>query len=326
MRTLLAATYYDTIFTSTDAGATWNRQLRAGWRTVFSSIAITTDGTRMIAAGSDDNDGAIYVSTDSGATWTKRSSFGSSDNWGNWEWKSVAMSSDGSKLVAVGGYGTNASMYTSSDFGATWTEQAAAGVHHFTAVASSADGSKLVAAAGDYYNPGYLYTSSDSGVTWTEQTAAGNRYWSSVALSADGSTVLAGSQYSVDAGYGRIHLSSDSGATWTTSEAGDMQNVAMSADATRLFVTSQYSTYVSNNSGASWAIVNHPNGIYNPTALAARTDGSHIYATSSSTGAILTGVFGEVADPDPVDPVDPPGSGPKVITNTSVSMEGEQKP
>src|SRR5207247_763494 len=67
----------------------------------------------------------------------------------------------------------------------------------WNSVASSADGTKLVAAGGDTYC-GYfvcylylfpIYTSADPGVTWT-QTSAPNNYWSSVASSADGTKLV----------------------------------------------------------------------------------------------------------------------------------------
>ena len=56
----------------------------------------------------------------------------------------------------------------------------------WTSVASSADGTKLVA-VGD----GYIHTSADSGVTWTKSGPWG--YWTSVASSADGTKLIAAS-------------------------------------------------------------------------------------------------------------------------------------
>ena len=121
-------------------------------------------------------------------------------------WRSIASSSDGSKLAAVV-YG--GSLYTSSDSGATWTEQTAAGSRDWSSIASSSDGTKLAAVV----DGGSLYTSSDSGATWTERTTAGSRYWSSIASSSDGSKLAA-----VVSG-GSIYTSSDSGATWTEQTA-----------------------------------------------------------------------------------------------------------
>ncbi len=74
-------------------------------------------------------------------------------------------------------------IYTSTDSGLTWTPRDAA--RSWQAVASSADGTKLVAVT----QSGQIYTSADSGVTWTPRDAV--RMWWSVASSADGSALVA---------------------------------------------------------------------------------------------------------------------------------------
>ena len=56
-------------------------------------------------------------------------------------------------------------------------------------MASSADGTKLVAAAGDWTKAGYIYISRDSGTTWTQTGTQQN--WSCVASSADGRKLFA---------------------------------------------------------------------------------------------------------------------------------------
>src|SRR5258707_1199112 len=72
----------------------------------------------------------------------------------------------------------------------TWTRTSATG-NRWTSVASSADGTKLVAAAdGDAnYKPIPIYTSTDSGVTWV--TTAPAQFWTSVASSTDGIKLVA---------------------------------------------------------------------------------------------------------------------------------------
>ena len=69
----------------------------------------------------------------------------------------------------------------------SWTQQTSSGSRSWYSVASSADGTKLVAVV---YS-GYIYTSTDSGVTWTQQTSAGSQIWFSVASSADGTKLAA---------------------------------------------------------------------------------------------------------------------------------------
>ena len=67
---------------------------------------------------------------------------------------------------------------------AFWTPRDSS--RNWQSLASSADGSRLVAGA----IAGQLYTSTDSGVSWTPRES--NRQWGSVALSADGTKLVAG--------------------------------------------------------------------------------------------------------------------------------------
>src|SRR5690606_22946737 len=92
-----------------------------------------------------------YTSTDSGETWTER-------NFADHDWRSVASSDDGSKLVAAG---WEARIHTSSDSGETWTAHDSPGSLSWSAVAASADGTRLFAAG-----PGQLASSINSGETW----------------------------------------------------------------------------------------------------------------------------------------------------------------
>jgi hypothetical protein len=132
------------IYTSTNSGATWT--LTGGLRG-WTSVASSPDGTKMVAATFAFQ---IYTSTNSGTTWIATSAPGTSSA----ITASVATSADGSKLVAAGfGYDTNGSkIYTSIDSGATWTSNSAPS-QRWEAVASSADGTRLVAVSG-----GGIYT------------------------------------------------------------------------------------------------------------------------------------------------------------------------
>ncbi len=82
-----------------------------------------------------------------------------------------------------------------------WTPHPAAGNRRWIALASSADGSKLLAAAAT----GFLYTSADAGLTWTGRLTDAVRPWQPVASSADGMKLVAATYLgpiftSVDAG------------------------------------------------------------------------------------------------------------------------------
>src|SRR5438105_2199827 len=83
-------------------------------------------------------------------------------------------------------------VYTSAAFAEIWT-QTSAPATNWAAVACSADGTRIAAAAGSCCagnSGGPIYVSADSGATWT-QTAAPILNWSSVASSADGTRFLA---------------------------------------------------------------------------------------------------------------------------------------
>jgi hypothetical protein len=116
----------------------------------------------------------MYTSTNSGATWMQSA-------WSD-DWTCVASSSDGLNLAAATASGGAGLIYTSGDGGASWTLTSAP-TNGWVSLTSSADGTKLAAAA-----YGQVYLSTDSGGTWTlSQTPAGA--WSTVACSADGHNI-----------------------------------------------------------------------------------------------------------------------------------------
>src|ERR1019366_8468666 len=100
--------------------------------------------------------------------------------------------------------------------GTVWTQRGSIG--NWISIASSADGTKLIAADNDGTTHGYLYTSLDSGVTWTAQTSAGKRNWTSVAASSDGGTLMA-----ADYG-GLIYVWTIGGQVWTAQTSAGTRN------------------------------------------------------------------------------------------------------
>ena len=182
-------------------------------------------------------------------------------------WRGIASSSDGAKLVAAvdAGY-----IYTSTDYGANWTQRTGAGSRGWWGVASSSDGTKLVAVV----RTGFIYTSTDSGANWTQR--ASSLVWKAVASSSDGTKLVA----TVDGGY--IWTSTDSGVNWTQRTGAGSRGwygVASSSDGTKL-VACVYGGYIytSTDSGANWT---------ERTAV-----GSRLWAdvASSADGTILIAV------------------------------------
>ena len=181
--------------------------------------------------------GAIYTSIDSGASWA-----GSLTTLFEVNFRSVASSADGSKLAALmvdllSPGGPIGPIYTSTDSGATWTRT----MQDFgwpISLASSADGTKLVAAKGVNGFPlgGQISISTDAGATWLA-TSSPVTAWSSVACSTDGTRLVAGIGGVAAAMItGPIFKSMDSGLSWrvTDSPTNYWASVASSADGCRL--------------------------------------------------------------------------------------------
>jgi len=130
----------------------------------------------------------------------------------------------------------------------------------WTSVASSADGSKLVAVGG-----GYIHTSTDSGATWNKRGTWD--YWTAVASSADGNKLVAVSNGALTDAFGENHgnifISTDSGISWTQGNnnqgSGNWFSVASSSNGSKLAVFGtacmdgcQSWFLASTDSGFSW--------------------------------------------------------------------------
>jgi Tfp pilus assembly protein FimT len=176
----------DAIYTSTNSGATWALSFAPPTVPLF-SVASSADGTRLVVVGYP-----VYYSTNSGDSWTPTSTpFLPSPVVGPVQ--QVAVSADGRKSVAFMGYndiyGNPSPLYTSTNFGETWTKTSAPS-NQWMYVASSADGTRLIAVAGGLSQGGPIYTSMDSGVTWTSNNVPQTN-WSAAAISADGCKMVA---------------------------------------------------------------------------------------------------------------------------------------
>ena len=135
----------------------------------------------------------------------------------------------------------------------TWT-QTSAPEELWSYVASSADGTKLVASATDFLKPdsGMIYTSTNSGSTWITNDVP-NDQWFSVASSADGTKLVATGQY--DYGNGQIYTSTNGGTMWISNNVPVVfwTSVSSSADGTKLVALAVTNlVYTSTNSGVTW--------------------------------------------------------------------------
>ena len=95
-------------------------------------------------------------------------------------------------------------IWTSDTWGATWVERSNATAQRWYAVASSSNGSVLVAAAAK----GGIYVSKDQGLTWSNTTSL-SKFWKGVACSANCTYILATHK-------GSLYTSWDTGSTWVS--------------------------------------------------------------------------------------------------------------
>ena len=155
-------------------------------------------------------------------------------------WNGIACDATCTTLVAVA---TSELVYTSTDSGATWTEQTGSLFAGYQGVASSSDGTKLVAVALDLY----IQTSDDSAVTWTGQPASAAGTWWWVACDLTCTHVAAVETF------GYIYTSTDSGVSWTgRAEPRPWLRIASSSDGTKLAATDFCRIWTSDDSGVTW--------------------------------------------------------------------------
>ncbi len=202
-------------------------------------------------------------------------------------WTAVASSSDGTKLVAVAGPGSQSSttsgcILTSTNSGASWVSSTLPPVDTmfslgWRSVASSADGGKLVAAY-QFSAYGCLYVSTNSGATWT-LTSAPNYQWDRVAASADGTKLVAAS----NGGDGPVYTSTNSGATWTRTSAPTnfwWTSVASSANGNFLVGVCAGTDYSSTDSGNTWTL----SGVAQNGSVACSADGTKLVLAAYTGG------------------------------------------
>ena len=165
---LAAVMYGGGIYRSTNSGVNWTITSAPSapedpQETTWVSIASSSDGTKLAAGGVRTSSrsglnrnigGRIWTSSDSGVNWDRPTNglpSGRPDNLGQADWRGIAISSDGTKLVAIDSAGGG--IYMSRDSGSNWNRRTGGG--RWLSVASSSDGRKIAFGAGgiDRFNP-----------------------------------------------------------------------------------------------------------------------------------------------------------------------------
>ncbi len=158
---------------------------------------------------------------------------------------------------------------------------------YWSGVASSADGTHLVAVGGAVYgqltHTNNIYVSTNAGTSWM-QTTAPALSWVSVASSADGRKLAAVAQ-------GFIYTSADAGANWQSNQFPFFvwRSIASSADGSKLFAmtSAEYDPgrlYISTNSGLTWVSNSSPGSVW---SIASSTDGSKLITGGYSLPRLL---------------------------------------
>ena len=192
-------------------------------------------------------------------------------------WKFVVVSSNGSRMVALDSGGA----YLSTDYGATWKPSSDLRLSNCLSVASSTDGSRLLAGQ----SGGGLFTSSDFGVTWALRTNAPTANWEFVASSADGIHLIAVQSS------GTVYTSGDSGATWTLRpSAPRIGCVASSADGSRLVAANGSGVYVSSDYGGNWILRSGAPPYVQ--SVASSIDGSRLLVAQNAGGIFTSADYG----------------------------------
>ena len=190
----------------------------------------------------------------------------------------------------------------------TWTTTSAPNLP-WCSIASSADGSKLVAVPfrtadltgpDKIISPGQIYTSANSGATWQLTSPPGND-WRCVASSADGSVLLAGALDSFSDTFflqqGSVWVSTNSGNTWMPAglPADSWWSVAASANGRKLVAGGSIDDSFPNgilctstNSGVTWTTTMFSGLIFNPRNIACSADGNKLAVIDSNNSVIYT--------------------------------------
>jgi hypothetical protein len=165
-------------------------------------------------------------------------------------------------------------------FAQTWTQTTAPN-NSWISVASSADGTKLIAVG--YYISPLIFLSTNSGATWSSNNidfTDSGAIWKSAASSADGNTLIAGSAD------GALYISTNAGAAWAPAPITNFWiSVAASADGTKLVAAALGDghgglIYTSTNSGVAWITNEVP--VSRWAALASSADGTKLVAVAGT--------------------------------------------
>lgn len=209
---------------------------------------------------------------------------------GTQSWRDCAVNYSGQYIIVCCNSGR---IYTSADYGETWTERQPAGnvdKAWYRAVIDS-DGSFMAVCA----SPGRIYISTDYGVNWSEVRPNGDAdfAWRLLSCDNDGSFIVAG-VYA-----GRLYTSANTGSSWTERQPAGAVNLnwwssCCSSNGSTLYVGVRNGRlYKGTVSGATWAEI-QPIGAANAywMGLDCNTSGARLVCADQNGRAFTSGDSG----------------------------------
>lgn len=224
------------LFISTDNGDNWSLSSHADLNGSGEIKALLTIGDKIFAGVYGGK--GVLLSTDSGTTWTAKNS-GLSIKYCS------ALVAEGNTIYATLDF---EGLYTSTDFGDTWTKITSAPLAGLKVTGIVVSGSVIL--AGTNKNDNGVLASNDGGTTWIASNT-GITDLDINALTKIGSTIFAAT------GSG-IFKSTDDGATWalTTTTGGIVDNaISMIPLGSTLLAGTPKGTYSTNDNGVTWTNV-----------------------------------------------------------------------
>ncbi len=261
--------------TAQAAAANTSYVATSGSSTTF-ALPVTANVGDLVQITGAGAGGWTAVSTNGQVEWTARTNgLPASTNW-----KSVASSADGSRLVAAASFGK---IYTSSDYGEHWTVQTS-GLptdSSWVSVVSSADGIYLGA-----LDNSHVYTSANAGLTWIVRTNGLPGVLSATSLTCTAS----GSSLFTVGNNGECYGSTNYGANWLPRDNGLNSNAflragACSADEDLFVIVGFNQIYTSRSQGSAWsADTSGWPANANWQSVASSSNGSKVVAVASGGG------------------------------------------
>jgi photosystem II stability/assembly factor-like uncharacterized protein len=196
----------------------------------------------------------------------------------------LVLSRDGSRLYNLAG----CDLYSSSDFGITWTSRAIndGATENYYCLASNVDGTRLLTAG----LGGHVYLSSDAGVSWVQQAIPQSDV-PLVALAASGD----GTRLATVARNGDAFFSGDAGQTWRLqSDFRSLCAVAMSADGVRVVMLGgSGEVWSSSDKGEHWEKAILPEYLsHDKTQLLSSDDGTKLIAIAPGQSLSISSDMG----------------------------------